>query len=335
MKKLFVTFIVIIIGVVSCNFGSVAYATSTENVNSSYIDYNGEIDIITGLPKNVAEEEDTGTTSVVALTNGVTYDGSTGFYKYPVTGGTFNSTACDGMVLTDAVAFALEADNENVSVYKDGEKLASIPETVSEVGVYSVVTWTDNAEDRVMTFEIVNKVTGKISNYVMPERFNIKSVYLNGKEVKTSKGSVDLSEEGDYEINYRCIDTRVGYTLYITVDHTPPVVSFEGLDSKNRANGPVTITGYSESDTVSITLYDSDDKEDEDNQIKLNYKSQLVNPGTYHVVVSDPAGNSVTKNFTILVYFNLKAWVFLVILVLVIIGLCVALLISRKKLKVR
>ena len=332
MKKLLSTIFIIIITVsVSFDLTIAKAASTTSAEQSEYLDYSGEIDIVTGLPKDVAEKEDTSTTDVVSLSKDVTYDGSTGLYGYAISGGTFNCSAFDGMVTTDSVSMgvASELDSNNIEVYRNGKKYDGIPDVVSDIGTYSIVTWTDSSDSQLMSFQIVGQVTGDINKYVMPDGFNITKVYFNGKEIKSNRGSADLSEEGKYEIDYRCSLSRVGYSLFIDVDHTPPVVSFDGIDSKNRARGPVTVNGLTDGD--SITIIDGKGNSD----LKLNLKKQIINPGYYHVIVTDVAGNSIEKEFTINVYFNMKAWVFLLILVIVLIGLSAALLLSRKKLRVR
>ena len=329
MKKLYsAIFIIIITGMFGlCSV--CAHATGVDR--SEYADYEGEIDIITGLPKGVAETEDTSTTDVVSLSPGVTYDGATGLYGYQISGGTFNTSAFDGMITTDPVTIEIDSENNgnNIELYRNGDKYDSIPSVVEDVGSYSVVAWTDSSESQLLTFQIVNKITGDINKYVMPDGFNITKVYYNGSEIKSNRGSVDMQEEGEYEVDYRCSMTRVNYVLYVKVDHTPPVVSFDGLDSNNKARGPVTVHGMSEGD--SIVIIDSKGN----NDIKLTLKKQIINPGYYHVIVTDEAGNTTEKKFVINVYFNMKAWVFMLILVLVLLGLSAALLVSRKKLRVR
>ncbi len=332
MKKLFSAIFIIFITMAMC-FNAVSVKATEDNGidRSKYEDYSGELDIVTGLPKEVAETEDTSTTDVVTLSRGVTYDGSTAMYGYAISGGTFTCSAFDGMVTTDSVYMAVASENDagNIELYRNGKKYDSIPEVVEDIGSYSVVTWNDSSESQVMTFQIVGNVTGSINKYVMPDGFNVTKVYLDGKEVKSNRGVVDMTAEGNYEVDYRCALSRVSYTLLVEVDHTPPVVSFDGIDSKNRARGPVTVNGLEEGDSIVIV----DGKGN--NDIKLTLKKQIINPGYYHVIVTDRAGNSIEKEFSISVYFNLKAWVFLLILVLVLLGLSSALLVSRKKLRVR
>ena len=136
-----------------------------------------------------------------------------------------------------------------------------------------------------------------------------------------------MTQEGAYNIGYICSDSGVTYNLTLTVDHTPPQVTFEGLDENNKAKGPVTLMGLEEGDSVSIISGD-DIK-------KLNMKSQITESGDYRVVVSDQAGNSIEKEFKIMVYLNIQAWMLFGFIFLLIVGLAIALTITRKKLRVR
>ena len=118
------------------------------------------------------------------------------------------------------------------------------------------------------------------------------------------------------------------YTLKVRIDHTPPKISFLGLDENDEARGPVTIDGVSEGDTISI-IYG------EEEEVTLDDENQVSETGYYHVVITDAAGNSIEKDFRILLYLNFNATLFIVFFVLVIAGVIIALKVSRKRLRVR
>ncbi len=329
MRKFLITFMFALSVVALPCKGAFAAGESGINSNvgsssSDNIGYTGPVDIVTGQP--IVEDEMGNKADIVTVSDGSTYDRENNIYKYTVGDGFFACTIADGMIVTGEVAMGLSGD-ENVDVYKDGKKYKEIPSTVSEPGSYVVVTWTDNSETRVMAFEIVAETTGSVNQYIMPDGFSVRSLYINGEEKKTNRSSVNMSEEGYYEVNYRCTDNNVDYFLEVNVDHTPPKVVFEGVNKNNKAKGPVTIKGLEEGDTVSVT-YNGEES-------KLNYKNQLTQSGRYHVVVADEAGNTVEKTFNILIYLNIKSIVFLGLLLLVIVGVSVALIISRKSLRVR
>lgn len=286
--------------------------------------YSGEIDIFTGLPTSYGEEGETDES--YNISDGSNYSSSTNMYSYPVGEGTFDCSVADGMVVTGAVKMSL-TEVSNVDIYKDGNKLDGFPESVSDIGAYTVVYWTDNSSQQVMNFRIVNKVTGALEQFTLPSGFAFTDVLKDGEKIGTGLNSVDLSQEGDYSIGYMCMDNMQQYTLDITVDHTPPAVEFIGVDENNKAKGPVTVTGIEETDRVYV-YYNGEESH-------LNYNGQLTESGKYRVVVVDNAGNMVEKNFTILIYLNVKSFVFLAILLIGIIALGVALYISRKKLRVR
>ena len=286
--------------------------------------YNGEIDIFTGLPVGLGldgEYEET-----FDISDGSNYSSNSGMYSYTLGEGSFNCSVADGMVVTGSVKMSL-TNCSNVDVYVDGRKFDYFPESVSEVGSYTVIYWTDNSSLQVMTFKIVNKVTGALEQFILPAGFAFTDVSKDGEKISTGLNSVDLSQEGDYSIGYVCIDNTQEYTLDITVDHTPPAVEFLGVDENNRAKGPVTVTGITDTDRVYVYFNGEESQ--------LNYEGKLTESGRYRVVVTDIAGNSIEKNFTILIYLNVKSIVFLGILLVGIIALGVALYISRKRLRVR
>lgn len=299
---------------------------STEANPGDYIDYTGQVDIFTGLP--VSESAD-GESNVVAITDSCSYDRNTGLYAYQIGEATIRCSVADGMVTTSPVTLTMEG-KANLAVYRDGESMSEIPSSLDAFGAYSLVTWTDSTESQIMTFQIVNKTTGKLQNYVMPDGFRVDKVYMNGEQISHSQGSVDLTKEGDYTIEYSCAANGLAYVLEIKVDHTPPQVTFQGVDEDNEARGPVTLAGVEPTDIVTVTF-----NEEETRTMNYSTEMQVTETGHYVVRVSDEAGNVVEKEFRIQIYLNLNAALFLVAILLLIVGVAVALMVSKKKLRVR
>lgn len=293
---------------------------------TGFVDYTGDVDIYTGEPV-FGDDDDDIVTGYISMKDGSVYDPSSGFFIYPLTDGTLSCSVCDDMVVTGSVSLS-KTGEANVALYRDGKRQDGLPEFVDTPGNYVVLTWDNESEEQLLTFQIVSKVTGRLTQYILPNGFAVKDVTLNGELMKNSFGSVDMTKEGYYEIVYRCNATGVDYYLNVTTDHTPPNVTFEGLDENSRAKGPVTVRGLTEDDSILILLND-------DQTVNLDYKSQLTESGRYHVTVMDSAGNAVTRDFLIMIYLNVKGVVFLSIIVVIIIGVLVALYISRKRLRVR
>ena len=325
MKKFLVTCIIIIFGVMMLPSGAFAAEGDEESGDDTSYETSGQLDLYTGEPIK-SDARSSVNTGVVNVSSGIMYNYSTHMFNYSTNGGTFSASVADGMIVTDPVNLALDGEF-NIKMYKDGEVLDSIPEMVSDPGNYVVVVWDDNSETQLCSFQIVSKVTGAVSQYILPDGFVTTSLYIEGEEVRAGRGSVEMQEEGYYQLTYRCSATQIDYNLDITVDHTPPQVKFVGLEEGNVARGPVTLEGLGENDTVYVTF--------NDNNSRLNMYNQVKESGRYHIIVTDNAGNSVEKSFKILVYLNVKSIVFLLIFIAIIIGLVVALYISRKKLRVR
>lgn len=290
-----------------------------------YMDYTGEVDLYTGEP--VSNTSTATTSGRVSITDSCQYDFDLHWFCYPANGGTFYCSAADGMVTTSEVTFAIGGEF-NLAIYKDGVALNGIPKSVSEPGNYTAITWDDNTESQLMSFQIIKKTTGRISQYVMPEGFSVSEVALNGVTQPKTFGIVDMTEDGYYEIRYLCNATGITYTLVATMDHIPPQITYEGLDKKDIAHGPVTLKGFQDGDTISITM-------NKNTKTSLKTGNKLTEPAKYRVVVYDEAGNSAVKEFEILIYFNIKSVFLLIAFVVIIIGVFVALYITRKNLRVR
>ncbi len=299
-------------------------STTEADATESDFDYEGPIDIITREP--IPENGDQDITQRVNISDGSVYDRATGYFVYAVDNGSVSISVADGMMVTGDVMLA-RSENANVRLYKDGEPLDEFPGLINSPGSYAIVSGDDESNGQIMGFRVLSEITGAVNQYSLPKGFSVRSVVINGEDAVFDYGVVDMTAEGKYDINYICSDNGISYYLRVTVDHTPPQVTFEGLDDNNRAKGPVTITGLEEGDTVSV-ISGSTVK-------KLNANSQIVESGDYRVVVSDLAGNYIEKEFKIMVYLNLQAWMLFGLLLLIIVGLAVALVITRKRLRVR
>ncbi len=328
MRKLILTFLIILFAVITpVAFGFYSYAEGEEETTEEddNIDYTGELDIITGNPKS-EDGDDAATAETVVLSSGAVYDRKTDMYSYKTVGGSLNCSVADGMIVTDEVRLSVTGEF-NMSVYRNGNKLESIPSTVTQAGTYVFITWTDNAEVQLLTFQIINEVTGELTQYIMPEGFSTTRILRDGTDVRNTYGSVDLKEEGYYEITYRCSANQKEYKLSMLIDHTPPEVVFEGVDEKGRAKGPVTITGLEEDDVVYVYFNDEEGKVEKSDVLKES--------GKYRVVVADKAGNYIEKSFKIMIYLNVKSVVLIAAIFAILIGLAIALYITRKRLRVR
>lgn len=306
------------------NSNTIDSYTTEAGVSDGDFDYDGPIDMFTGSP--ISSDGGQDTTQRVNISDGSVYDRATGYYIYSVDNGSVSVSVADGMIVAGDVTVAL-SENANVRLYKDGEPLDDFPGLINAPGSYAIISGDTGNDGQIMGFRVVSNITGSVNQYNLPAGFSVRSVTINGNDVAYDYGVVDMTQEGVYNINYICSDNGITYTLNVTIDHTPPQVTFEGLDENNRAKGPVTITGLQEGDTVSVIS---------GNEVKkLNLKSQITESGDYRVVVSDAAGNYIERQFKILVYLNLQAWMLFGFILILIVGMAIALTLTRKNLRVR
>ncbi len=286
-------------------------------------DYSGQIDNITGEAQNSGGK---GYSSRVTIDKDVIYNMSTGMYVFTADDNNVSVSVCNGMIVAEPVDISIPNSN-SVNIYMDGKKLPKDTEVVSDPGNYVITSSDSDQNAQLMSFQIVNDVTGLIKRYTMPEGFVIDSVTYEGKNTDYTYSEVEFNKDGEYYVSYHCIETQIQYDLMVTIDHNPPNVEFKGLGKNNKARGPVTIKGLSDDYYVSVT------KDGKDYSIGLS--SKLTESGVYDVVISDNAGNKIEKKFEILIYLNLEAWLFLGLMFAAIAGVIIALIVTNKKMRVR
>lgn len=293
-------------------------------VFASDMEYEGEIDPYTGKPATEEVNEIEG--KITYLSKNVGYNHNTHLFQYGVSPNTVTSNVVDGMVTTTPVSVDVP-NGVAVMLYRDGEKVeVSDMSRITDPGKYVLnVGESQTVEEMSLRFTIVGTTTGEINEYLMPEGFRVSSVMMDNKEIENSDASrVDLTEEGYYEIRYKCIKTQASYSLNVQIDHTGPVLKLANVVN-GRSNGKVDISDYNRNDKIRI-IYNG-------NVIK--YKDQLTESGTYNIVLEDKAGNRTEYNFLIPIYFNVSGVVFILIILAVIALLIAYPIYSRKHLRVR
>jgi len=291
-------------------------------------DYYGQLDSFTG--ERVADAE--GTSEMQTASNNVWlsetmyYDLEKRLYGYPAGTATVYATVADGMLVRDRVTISLP-DGLPVTVYKDGTELAFTGGELSERGSYTVHAADGGQVGRLFEFTILSHDTNQIAGYNMPDGFRITGATRNGDEINWSMGFVDMSEEGDYSVDYECSRTQIKYNLNVTVDTTPPEITLVGVDEDGKARGPVTITDKGEYDTLAIT------KDGEPYTLLMTYT--FTQSGRYVVTVIDEAGNISNYPFTIMIYLDRNGWIFVLLFVAVIFGAVVYVHYHRTHLRIR
>ena len=295
------------------------------------MDYEGEIDIVTGLPANSAVAEDTSSQQTVVLADGVTYDRNAHMFSYstPDKTGYIRSSLADGMVTTSKVVVEIPS-GVAVSLYHNGEMQTEMDAAnIVEPGGYALVMTTAESQYQIMSFQIVQEKTGAISSYSMPDGFKLQALEVDG-EAKDPTGisDVNMETDGRYRLTYRCNATGIDYNLNVTIDHTPPALELEGV-TDSIAKGPVTVKGLAKTDTVQIS------RDGTLLQQPLLLSNVLKTPGDYKIVVTDDAGNTVAEEFRIRFYLNSQGLVFSLVAAAVIAGVIIYMYVSKKRLKVR
>ena len=288
-----------------------------------------ELDPFTGVP---VEAEDSifsvSTENRAVLGTDRYYDYDMHMFAYDL--GTVSDTpiyasAAYGMVVTDSVKIMVPS-GVNALLYRDGVVVEE-PDLlhVSDIGSYVLSVSGNSTETREpIRFTIVNRVTGVLDRYHLPEGFLLTAVKREAMPIEGSPVEVDFTEEGFYEIEYLCTPTGITYYLKVNIDHTPPALALTAVKD-NAAHGPVDLSDLEDNAKISITL----------DGTPIRYSNTLTQSGVYHITVTDEAGNLTEYDFTIMLYFNMTGYLFF-ILVIAAVGVLIGYLImTRKKLRVR
>ena len=294
------------------------------------MDYSGEVDLYSGEPLETGSGDSNMLGGmVVALQDGGSYNREDHTFAYSVTGTSLSvrSNVANNMVTTDPVSIVAD-DGLEIELYKNSKQQTDLDLTsISTPGQYTVVAKGTETSDQLMAFTVVSKNTGAIDRYVLPSGFAVSEVICDGKKLTDiSVSEVDLSQEGEYEIKYRCKATGVDYQLKLDIDHTPPEYKLVGVH-KGIARGQVTVDGLTENDQVSLKYNGK--------EVGMPLGGIIRNVGRYRLTVTDKAGNSKAEDFTIRMYLNYQGIIFVTLIMALIIATIAFMVLSRKNMRIR
>ena len=233
-------------------------------------------------------------------------------------------SVADGMITEKAVSIKADA-GVDLEVYLNGERLESISGgSFQAPGEYVVVYMGGTVPEQLFSFTIVPEFCNYVTGYTLPTGFEILEASLNKEPVAFDKGHIKLTDEGKYNIQYRCIKTDISYQLQLQTDFTGPVLSLEEVKD-GKARGPVDISEARNAAYVNIYH----------NGERISRKDILTESGEYVIELADEAGNKTTYSFTILIYFDGNSWLFFMLVIFSCLGVMIYLLRARKHLRVR
>ena len=267
--------------------------------------------------------------SRVRVSDTMYYEVSLGDFVYPVGDDGFEvrSNAADGMIMTETVTVS-PSGCLAVTIYRNGEVVDfSGMAWLSDAGNYTVTVKTGSDTETLFSFTIVNQLTSIAGGYVLPDGFYIQYATLNGEDVYYDYAYIDMAEDGLYHIEYICGATMRPYTLEVTVDNTPPELILNGrVDERGRYHSAVDVSSTEEIASLTITR--------DEQAISFPSDGHITDSGMYTIQAFDRAGNAVTVQFTILIYFDVNSFVFFGLVILSVVSVRIYILYKRKRLKI-
>lgn len=233
-------------------------------------------------------------------------------------------SVADGMITEQSVVIQADA-GVALEVYLNGAPLeGAFGGTFRTAGEYVVMYVGGSFSERIFSFTIVPELCNCVTAYALPAGFEILSAYRDDTPVSFDKNYMKLTEEGTYNIHYRCIKTDISYQLMLMTDFTGPTLSLKGVED-GKAQGPVDISDAKKAAMINI-YHDGE---------KIARKDILTESGEYYIELSDAAGNKTTYSFMILIYFDGSSWLFILLLAAAVIAVVGYLWHARKHLRVR
>ena len=147
-----------------------------------------------------------------------------------------------------------------------------------------------------------------------------EKVLVNGEETRLNYGTLELFEDGEYEIVV--VANGDNNTFYVNIDATAPTLTMKGVTNNGKTNGVVVLSDVTEDAEVKVFFNDE--------EIEYTVGEELSEIGKYKVVVTDECGNTTEYDFSIEKGANIGLFVLIGIVVLAAAGVIVFFVIKKK-----
>lgn len=212
--------------------------------------------------------------------------------------------------------------NETVTVAftKDGEAAEyKLGETITVPGNYTL-TLTDNLGNKTeIAFTIVTPLVQKFEHNFDNTPDFVKAL-VNGEEKRLNYGTLELFEDGTYEVGVVVADKTYNFT--VTVDGTAPALTITGAENGGTTKDAVVLSELTENAEMRVYLNDT--------EIEYKLGDELTELGKYRVVLVDEVGNETEYTFEILYSMNGGAIALIIIGILVVAGVIVAIILGKR-----
>ena len=202
--------------------------------------------------------------------------------------------------------------NGEVIEYDDGDE-------ITEPADY-VVKMTDKLGNSTeLSFTIVEPTVTEFKHN-FDDLAGFEKVLVNGEETRLNYGTLELFEDGEYEIVV--VANGDNNTFYVNIDATAPTLTMKGVTNNGKTNGVVVLSDVTEEAEVKVFFNDE--------EIEYTVGEELSEIGKYKVVVTDECGNTTEYDFSIEKGANIGLFVLIGIVVIAAAGVIVFFVIKKK-----
>lgn len=265
----------------------------------------------------------------IQLSDSMYYDTNSRDFVYPLSdsGQSVHASVANGMIVRGPV----DVSGGLLLAYRNGEPYDGSLSGLTEPGEYVIMSQLGSQTLRLFSFTLTAPTSSIIYAYNMPSGMFVTNAFRDEEEIPFERYSVPMQEDGQYHIEYECVATGVGYSLDVTVDRTPPELSFSGsIDERNRVHSALSISGIEAGSTLQVTLDGVPLQVD----VSPDGTAQLPDSGQYVINVFDAAGNRSEYVYTVLIYLNAASLFFFILLALCAAAVIVYVFVKRKKLRI-
>lgn len=195
--------------------------------------------------------------------------------------------------------------NEPVSVFLvrgDEEIEYKLGDAITLPGEYMLTLTDDLGNTITVSFTIVQPLVNRFEHN-FDETPSFEKVLIGGEEKRLNYGTLELFEDGTYEVGVVVSGTTYYFT--VTVDGTAPTLTLSGVENGGKTKKEVVLSDLSEKAELHVFLNDE--------EIEYNLGDELKQAGNYRVVVIDACGNSTEYAFTI--QYSLSAGIIALIVI--------------------
>lgn len=232
----------------------------------------------------------------------------------------YSTDIVNKQITTSAVTFAFSEELKTLKVTNNGAEIKEAS-SYKDLGNYTLYAEDLYGNSINYEFTIINNIS-RAMDLALYQGQTLSMATLNGEEYQPvyENGLYEFRETGAYQVSIYDSNQKITYSMNFNVDTIAPTIEFEQTSSY-----AVSLGAFNKKNVTAVLMKDGE-------EVKFDENSQITDPGSYVLVLTDEYGNETTYEFEVKYHLNTIS-IILIALGVIVASIIIALIIRSRKVK--